>query len=570
MFDSKALLEYVIWLPQTRTEGPDMTDFDAAAETILRARLRDEPVHATWTGLHDHDAELPDVTADGIEHLKASLASQIATLEAFAPGDLSSDQRTDRRLLMSELEVELRELDELQPYAHDPSLYPSLAADAVYSILAREFAPLRDRLPFVVARMEKIPAMLETAKRNLVRSPKVWTEIALDETEAAMEFFNDSVAPLFHELRSSATLGTQARDAMRDTHAALTDYRNFLQRTHAQRDGMPFAIGRDFFDYKLKHEHFLPYTAQTLLEFGEEAVRLTQFRLQEVAEIIERYAEWPVLLERLRNEALPEGDDLIEQYRRSLGRAREFVMSAGLVSMPEGETLEVVATPLFQRPTTPYAAYMAPGPFDARQLGLYYVTPIDTRATAEAQRDQLLGHNRLAMQLTNVHEGYPGHHLQLVVANRAPSLVRRLHDSTVFAEGWALYCEQLVLDEGMDPDPRMRLFQLKDQLWRACRVVIDVKLHTGAMTFDEAVDMLVDVAKLEHVNAIGEVRRYTQSATQPMSYLVGKQQIMDLRERERARLGGAFELRSFHDRLLAQGTIPVALIAPTLASEPEG
>ncbi|HME81914.1 MAG TPA: DUF885 domain-containing protein [Candidatus Eremiobacteraceae bacterium] len=547
-----------------------MSDFAAAAEAILRARLRDDPVRATWTGLHDYDTEMPDVTADGIEHLKTALASNIATLEAFSLGDLSRDERTDRSLLMSELEVELRELNELQPYQHDPSLYPSLAADAVYSVLAREFAPLRDRLPSVVARMEKIPAMLETAKRTLTRSPRVWTDIAVEETEAAIEFFNDSVAPLFHELRSSAVLGTQARDAMRDTLAALTDYRNFLERTHAQRDGMQFAIGRELFDYKLTHEHFLPYTAQSLLEFGEEAVRLTEFRLQEVAHVIERQTDWPVLLERLRSEALPDSEDLVSLYRNSLGRARDFVVKAGLVSMPEGEILEVVATPLFQRPTTPYAAYMAPGAFDARQLGLYYVTPIDAHASPQAQREQLLGHNLLAMQLTNVHEGYPGHHLQLVIANRAPSLVRRLHDSTVFAEGWALYCEQLVLDEGMDPDPRMRLFQLKDQLWRACRVVIDVKLHTGAMTFDQAVDMLVNVAKLERVNAVGEVRRYTQSPTQPMSYLVGKQQIMDLRERERARLGGAFELRSFHDRLLAQGTIPVALIAPTLANESEG
>ena len=168
------------------------------------------------------------------------------------------------------------------------------------------------------------------------------------------------------------------------------------------------------------------------------------------------------------------------------------------------------------------------------------MTPIDAHSSDEERREQLLGHNRYGMLLTNVHEGYPGHHLQLVIANHAPSLVRRFFDSTVFCEGWALYCEQLVLDEGMNEDPRMRLFQLKDQLWRACRVVIDVKLHTGEMTFDEAVDMLVDVAKLERVNAISEVRRYTQSPTQPMSYLVGKQQIMDLREREKRRLGREF------------------------------
>ena len=197
---------------------------------------------------------------------------------------------------------------------------------------------------------------------------------------------------------------------------------------------------------------------------------------------------------------------------------------------------------------------------------MYYVTPIDQHLSPADRAEQLLGHNRFGMLLTNVHEGYPGHHLQLVVANQVQSPVRKLLSDTVFCEGWALYCEQLVLDQGMTEDPRVRLFQLKDQLWRACRVVIDVKLHTGRMTFDEAVDMLVNVAFLERPNAIGEVRRYTQEPTQPMSYLMGKEQIMQLRTREQERLGAGFALRQFHDRLLSYGTIPLSLIEPTFAT----
>jgi uncharacterized protein (DUF885 family) len=209
---------------------------------------------------------------------------------------------------------------------------------------------------------------------------------------------------------------------------------------------------------------------------------------------------------------------------------------------------------------------MPAGGFEPRQEGLYYVTPLNERLAPEDRRQQMFGHNRYGMLLTNVHEGYPGHHLQLAIASGITSPVRKLLWNTVFCEGWALYCEQLVLDEGLTTDPRHRIFQLKDQLWRACRVVIDVKLHTSKMTFDEAVDMLVNVAHLERPNAIGEVRRYTQSATQPMSYLMGKHQILNLREREKQRLGSGFNLQSFHDRLLSYGTIPVALIEPTFAS----
>ncbi len=537
-----------------------MSDFTAATEAILHARLKDDPLHATIAGLHQYDSELPDVTPDGIGRTHAALAAHIAVLEAFTPGDLSAQERIDRQLLMSMLEVELRELTELQPHKHDPSLYPSLAGEAVYSILARDFAPLPERMASVVARLRKIPAMLVAGTQNLQRSPKIWTEIAIEETDGVIDFFEHTVAPLLDA-------DAQGQAALKATMTALHEYARFLKEEHAQRDGMSFAVGRDFFDYKLKHEHFLPYTAQTLLEFGEQAVRLTEMRLQEVADLIEPNANWADLIDSLRAASLPQSD-LLAQYRKGVRRAREFVLERGLVSVPAGETLEIVDTPSFLRPTIPYAAYMAPGAFEQQQQGLYYVTPIAQGASDQERREQLLGHNTFGMLLTNVHEGYPGHHLQLVVANRAPSLVRRLYDSTVFCEGWALYCEQLVLDEGLDPDPRMRLFQLKDQLWRACRIVIDAKIHTSEMSFDEAVDMLVDVAKLERVNAIGEVRRYTQTPTQPMSYLVGKHQILDLRERERQRLGSRFDLRDFHDRLLAQGSLPVALIeAASFASQ---
>jgi len=530
-----------------------MTEFAAAVEVIVRSRLADDPVRATWAGLHDYDAELPDLTADGIAQSRANLRADIARLADFTPGDFKPDERLDHRLLSAMLQVDLRERTELEPERHDPSVYPSIAADGVYSILARDFAPLEQRLPSVVARLRKVPGVFAAAMQNLERSPRVWTEIAIDETKGTFEFFNETVSPL---LANSA----EGRAALAAAMDAVRDYERFLKERHLQRDVMAFAVGRDFFDYKLHHEHFLAYTAATLVEFGEEAIRLTQFRLQEVAARIDPASTWDALIDTLRNDT-PSESSLLDEYRRSLDQARRFVVDRKLATMPPGESLVIVETPIFVRPTIPYAAYMAPGMFDVRQQGLYYVTPLDADAPPQSRREQLLGHNRYGMLLTNVHEGYPGHHLQLVHANRAPSLVRRYCDSSVLCEGWALYCEQMVLDEGISTDLRVRLFQLKDQLWRACRVVIDAKLHTGEFTFEQAVDMLVNVAKLERVNAIGEVRRYTQSPTQPMSYLVGKHQILDLRERERQRLGQEFDLHAFHDRLLSYGSIPVPLIA---------
>jgi uncharacterized protein (DUF885 family) len=221
--------------------------------------------------------------------------------------------------------------------------------------------------------------------------------------------------------------------------------------------------------------------------------------------------------------------------------------------------LEIIPTPMVFRPTYPYAGYMSPGPFETDQRGYFWVTPIDNMADPDRQKEQLAGHSLAAIEVRTLHEGYPGHHLQLCQANRIASKVRRLFSSTVFIEGWALYCEEKFRELGYYRDRKTELIQLKDQLWRACRIVIDVGLHTGQMTFDDAVDMLVDVARLEKVNARAEVKRYSLSPTQPMSYLIGKIEIERFADRFFSRFPQK-NMRRFHDELLSYGSIPIALV----------
>jgi len=531
-----------------------MDDFATAAKRIIDDYLEHDPIKATLAGLHDHDHRLPDLTSDGFKAADLRAKAYLATLARFAIDRLSDAQRIDRAILVSRFETDVREYAQLEHHRHDPSLYPNIALMGVYSLLMHEYAPIEERVPAVEARLKGIPGVFAAARANLVRSPAIWNEIAMEEVEGGVEFLRSDVQPLCD---AHASL----REPLERAVESFREYGRFLAGDHALRDGMSFSLGREMFDFKLKTEHLLPYDSETLLAFGEEAMRDTLAALERTAASIDPQRPWTDLVESLRNDH-PEEGSLLTEYRRGVDEARRFVIERGLVTLPSQDRLDVVETPLFMRPTIPYAAYMPPGPYESRQNGLYYVTPINARSSAELRAEQMLGHNRFAMLLTSVHEAYPGHHLQLVVANETKSIVRKLLESTVLIEGWALYCEQLVLDEGMTDDPRMRLFQLKDQLWRACRVIIDVKLNTGRMTFEEAVEMLVGVARLERPNAIGEARRYTQSPTQPMSYLAGKHQIMRLRDRERERLGAKFDLRAFHDRLLSYGSIPVSLIEP--------
>ena len=535
-----------------------MNDFSAAVKRIVDDYLKHEPIEATLAGLHDYDHQLPDLSEDGFKAADVRSKAYLANLERFEPDQLSPAERIDHALLVSKFETKVREYADLAMHRHDPSIYANVALTGVYLLLINEHAPLEERLGAVAARLDGIPAIFTAAEANLRRSPAIWNEIAMEEVDGGVEFLRSELQPL-------ADSHPQLRRPLDKALDVFRRYGRFLADKHASRDGMSFAIGRAMFDFKLKREHLLPYDAESLLAFGERAMRETLEALERTARQIDPAKPWTDLVESLRTD-YPQEQSLLSEYRRGVAEARQFVIDRGLVTMPADDHLEVVETPLYMRPTIPYAAYMPPGPLEPRPKGLYYVTPVNMQLPQPDRAEQMQGHNRYGMLLTNVHEAYPGHHLQLLIANETRSVVRKLLENTVLIEGWALYCEQLVLDEGMTTDPRVRLFQLKDQLWRACRVVIDVKLHTSHMTFDEAVEMLVGVAHLERPNAIGEARRYTQSPTQPMSYLTGKHQIMDLRKRERERLGTKFELRAFHDRLLSYGSVPVSLIEPTFTA----
>jgi uncharacterized protein (DUF885 family) len=278
-----------------------------------------------------------------------------------------------------------------------------------------------------------------------------------------------------------------------------------------------------------------------------------------LAEKINPKKSWTEIVADLKKKH-PTKENLLKFYKKEMARARDFVRKKDLVTIPKGESLSVIETPVFQRHTMPYGAYIPPAPFEKRQEGVFCVTPINEKLPREQQEEQLQGHNSYGAKVIALHEAYPGHHLQLVHSNKVKSKIRRQFGTSLFAEGWALYCEELMYDEGFYTKTETRLLQLKDQLWRACRVVIDVSLNTYKMSFNQAVDMLVDVAKLERINAIAEVKRYTYTPTQPMTYIMGKIEILKLRDDFKNRTSKVFNLKRFHDQFLSYGTIPIQMV----------
>ena len=341
-------------------------------------------------------------------------------------------------------------------------------------------------------------------------------------------------------------------------------FHDWMERELKPRAGGTFAIGERWMNYKLEREHMVPYTCVELERVGREHVAHAHVLLEDEARRHDSKRVWRELIEEGRRRT-PESHWLREAYVAEMDRARRFVAERRIAPLPLGDRLEILDTPVFERALQPYALYQAPGPFDAEPAGVLYVTPIDIRRSKDEQAAQLGAHCTPALPIIALHEGYPGHHLQLSHANRAATRLRRIAHSDVFAEGWALYCEELMWEQGyFIADPLTRLFQLRDLLFRACRVVLDAALHSGRMTPEQAVDYLVEEAMLTPALARSEVRRYCTTPTQPMSYLIGKLQILELRSEAQQKLGARFQLHDFHAALLASGTIPPALVREEL------
>src|ERR1700680_1138192 len=340
-----------------------MTDFSQSAHAIINDVLKHEPIEATWAGVHDYDAEYPDVTLDGFARQQERAKTHHDTLRRWKPEQLSQSDAIDWHMLVSKFEVQLRESQELQHHKHSPSLYPNVAIEGIYSLLARDYAPLRDRLPALASRLSKIPAIFAAARTNLQRAPEIWREIAIEETDGGAEFLQHTVGHIVHEHGA-------LQPALDGAIAACQEYGRFLREDFANKNGMPFAIGRELFDFKLKREHLLELDADALLAFGERAVRTTQDQLAEVARRIDKDKPWGKIIEELRGD-LPDEGALLKEYRAGVEQAKQFIQDRRLVSIPPGESLEVVETPTFMRPTIPYAAYMPAGGFEKHQVGLY-------------------------------------------------------------------------------------------------------------------------------------------------------------------------------------------------------
>lgn len=477
-----------------------------------------------------------DIGAAIVLHEK--LINSIGELDIDA---LDEDQRIDLQLMYGQALLESKQLIDQDWRLRDPTRF--LPVNAIYQLTVR---PVRDRGGALRARLDAIPGYLRGAKGHLQTEPElippIWLEAAITEASEGVKYLRSL-------RRHPALQGYRLDRELEAAALALQEFAAFLETSIGPRAHGDFACGRDMFELRLAHRHGLEVNADVLRAFGENLFNDVAVQLREVTRELQGDDNVAALMARIQQQFRPR-HDLLSVYKEQMQAAFEFVKTRQLVSVPEQQFLHVVETPIFLRHQIPFAAYWNPMPTDPSQTAYYYVTPPQDEASWGE-------HNLISLQHTCVHEAWPGHHLQFVTANRrstSRSLPRLINTSATLYEGWALYCEQLMTEQGFLQQPESRFVLLKDRLWRALRVMLDVDLHVHGKRLDAAAQTMHERLGFSYAQAMGELSWYTQAPTVPMGYATGWALITTARDRLQA-ISPQFQLREFHDQLLSAGSI---------------
>jgi len=518
--------------------------FGALVETYYNSWFRYHPEAAVEVGVPGYAHLLAPVGEEARGALISLNDSMRTGLEELARDDLSADVALDYDLLSGAVELENQFLIDIEPSRVDPAHY--LPVNAIYQLTIRDVEGFADALR---RRLEAIPQSLAAARTWVAERgaavPALWASSAIRTARAGVGFLQSLPAhPKIVEAGGIEGLETLLHKAAR----ALQEYSDFIDVELLPKAKGEFACGERYFTSLLRWRHGLDVVPEALRAFGEALAARTGDELRAACRELAGTEELAVVLEKVRAEH-PAADELLSVYRREMEAARAFVVKHGLATVPQRESLEVVETPVFLRHQIPFAAYCEPVPNDPAQRGYYYVTP-------PADAAELAEHDTAGLMHTCVHEAWPGHHMQFVTANRNPvarTLPRLLNASATLYEGWALYSEQLMHEQGFLNRPEQRVLLLRDRLWRALRVVIDVDIHTRGVSAESAAERLVTQLGFAPTQAMAEITWYSRAPTVPLGYATGWALINELRASAQKRSG--FALREFHDRLLSQGSV---------------
>jgi uncharacterized protein (DUF885 family) len=478
-------------------------------------------------------------------------------VQAFPAAQLNAVQAADREIMLGTIRSALLDLETIRGWETNPDRYSSTASNAVFVIMSRTFAPQAERLKSVIARERQMPAMFAAARVNLKNPPRIYTEVALEQLPGIVSFFQHDVPLAFNAVKDQALL-----DQFHQSNAAvireLQSYETFLKNDVLPRSKGDFRLGADTYRKKLLYDEMVDIPLDKLLEIGYANLRQNQQAFRETAKKIDPTKTPQQILEQAEKDH-PSADKLLDAFRNTLGGLRDYITQHHIVTIPSQVLPIVEETPPFERALTS-ASMDTPGPYEkVAKEAFFNVTLPEKNWTPEHIEEHLEAFNRGTITSTSIHEAYPGHYVQFLWVPSAPSKVRKLLGASSNAEGWAHYCEQMMIDEGYGGgDLKLRLGQLQDALLRNARYIVGIEMHTGKMTFDQAVAFFEEEGMQVHSTAVVETKRGTSDPTY-LYYTLGKLEILKLREDYRKMRGASFTLQEFHDNFLRQGFPPIKI-----------
>jgi len=510
------------------------------------------PIGATYLGIHEYDKDMPDYSRKVLDSKLKKLKTLHDRLIELDTLTLSVDELVDYYLLGASLCDEIFDIEKSRVYENDPLLYSQACVNGVYTIMIRHAESVRAKMANVTLRLNQIPKFLEVARQNLRRPSYLLCEAAIDQLTEGERFIED----IFEYYKDSLEIEERSKlqQAKIQAVASMMSFAYWLEQN--QDPQRIFILGEENYNYKLKNVHLVDITADSILRIGKHYLLWTESMIDSLDDML--------IPSRQERVVLPAdfGPQAVVEYRTAeLDQLREFVDGSELVTIPDyvGK-IEIVETPGFLAGLVPGAAMMPPGPFDRSRKSRFYTPRLPIKFDlADAEYFYNYIYNRWFLGAA-VHEAYPGHHLQLSVANNHFSHVRRGFRTFFFVEGWALYCEELMVNSGLYEDTIGALINALDGVrYRAARIVVDVNLQTGVFSYDDALRFMVDTFGGSESYYAREIKRYLGNPIQPSSYLIGKLQIIDLMDEGRELWGDDFDLKSFHDELLSHGSIPLKL-----------
>ena len=573
-FRAAAVLAFFI-MGSAATASPADDAFRSLAADFIDDLPRFSPVYATSIGDHRSDHLLDQVDGDARSQKLELYKKYRKTLGAIAWKDLSRANKVDAEMLRAEIESSIWSLETLGEWAWNPLMYVNLAGSSLYGLMARDFAPVEERVANAVSRLEQFPRFLEQARGAIqpARVPKIHAETAVQQNQGINSIIDTMIEP--HRDALPAELAARLDAAIVTAMEALDRHQAWLEEDLLPEAAGDFRIGARLFDEKLRHTLSSPLSRREIRHRAESeyvAVRDEMYAVaREVYSGVHTYASFPdqpddsfkqVIIRAALEQAyreLPDRDAIVDIAKNNLQQATDFVSERNLVTVPD-DPIDIIIMPEYQRGVS--VAYLdPPGPLDEGQKSFYAVAPLPEDWTPEQVESFLREYNLYSIQNLTLHEAMPGHYLQLALSNRYPSTLRAVLWSGPFVEGWAVYGERVMIDAGyMDNSPLMRLINLKWYLRTVTNAIIDQAIHVDGMSREAAMRLMIEGGFQEEREAAGKWVRAQLSSTQLSTYFVGYQEHVDMRKAVERAWGDDFNLRRYHDQALSYGSPPVKFV----------